>query len=101
MTQEYPSVLELNDIQSGVLRPRQLPYVAQYLIVRIDDPGDGRELLKRLTPSVGSAAEAASPAADAWVMLALSYNGLKALGVGQSGHLHRSTRRKGSNRWDQ
>lgn len=78
------SMLELHDIQSGVIRPRQSPYATQYLLVRIDDPADGRELLKRLTPSVASAADAASPAGDAWVMVALSYHGLKALGLPQA-----------------
>ena len=78
---ESNSMLELNDIQSGVIRPRQSPYANQYLLLRIDDPADGRELLKRLTPTVASAADAASPAGDAWVMVGLSYHGLKALGV--------------------
>jgi Dyp-type peroxidase family len=77
-------MLELNDIQSGVLRPRQTPYVATYLLLRIDDRADGHELLKRLTPMVASAADATSPAGDAWVMVALSYHGLSALGVPQA-----------------
>jgi Dyp-type peroxidase family len=77
-------MLELNDIQSGVLRPRQTPYVATYLVLRIDDPADGHELLKRLTPMIASAADASSPAGDAWVMAALSYHGLNALGVPQA-----------------
>ncbi len=74
-------MLEMNDIQSGVLRPRQAPYVATYLLLRIDDRADGHELLRRLTPLIASAADATSPAGDAWVMVALSYHGLKALGV--------------------
>jgi Dyp-type peroxidase family len=78
------TVLELTDIQSGVLRPRQAPYVATYLLLRIDDPADGHELLKRLTPAVASAADATSPAGDAWIMVALSYQGLSALGVPQA-----------------
>ncbi|GHO99962.1 peroxidase [Reticulibacter mediterranei] len=78
------AILELNDIQSGVLRPRQTPYVATYLLLRIDNPADGRAMLKRLTPLVASAADVTSPAGDAWVMVALSYRGLKALGVPQA-----------------
>ncbi len=74
-------MLEMNDIQSGVLRPRQAPYVATYLVLCIDDRADGHEMLKRLTPAVASAADATSPAGDAWIMVALSYHGLKALGV--------------------
>lgn len=77
-------MLEMNDIQSGVLRPRQAPYVATYLVLRIDDPADGHEMLKRLTPTVASAADATSPLGDAWIMVALSYQGLKALGVPQA-----------------
>ena len=30
-------MLELDDIQSGVLRPRPTPYVATYIALRIDD----------------------------------------------------------------
>lgn len=74
-------MLDMNDIQSGVLRPRQAPYVATYLGLRIDDRAAGHEMLKRLTPAVASAADATSPAGDAWIMVALSYQGLKALGV--------------------
>lgn len=77
-------MLEMNDIQSGVLRPRQMPYVATYLLLRIDDPADGHEMLKRLTPAVASAADVTSPLGDAWIMVALSYQGLKALGVPQA-----------------
>ena len=77
-------MLEMNDIQSGVLRPRQTPYVATYLLVRIDDRAAGHEILKRLTPAVASAADATSPAGDAWIMVALTYHGLSALGVPQS-----------------
>jgi deferrochelatase/peroxidase EfeB len=77
-------MLEMNDIQSGVLRPRQMPYVATYLLLRIDDPADGHELLKQLTSAVASAAEATSPLDDTWIMVALSYQGLKALGVPQA-----------------
>ncbi|HLG75646.1 MAG TPA: Dyp-type peroxidase [Ktedonobacteraceae bacterium] len=76
-------MLEMNDIQSGVLRPRQAPYVATYLLFRIDDRADGREMLKRLTPLIASAANATSPAGEAWAMVALSYQGLSALGVPQ------------------
>ena len=77
-------MLEMNDIQSGVLRPRQTPYVATYLLLRIDDRAAGHEMLKRLTPAVASAADATSPAGDAWIMVALTYHGLSALGVPQA-----------------
>jgi Dyp-type peroxidase family len=78
-------MLELDDIQSGVLRPRPAPYAATYLVFRIDDPAAGRALLGRLGSVVASAAHPKSPAADAetWVSVALTYRGLEVLGVPQ------------------
>src|SRR5512147_2101019 len=75
-------MLELDDIQSGVLRPRPTPYAATYVLLRIDDRNPGRELMGRVSAVVTSAADAASPPlADTWVSVALTYQGLKALGV--------------------
>ena len=37
-------VLELDDIQSGALRPRPTPFAATYIILRIDEPAAGRDL---------------------------------------------------------
>jgi deferrochelatase/peroxidase EfeB len=48
--------LELDDIQSGVLRPRPAPYVATYIALRIDDAKAGRELMGRASRVVTSAA---------------------------------------------
>jgi Dyp-type peroxidase family len=76
-------MLELDDIQSGVLRPRPNPYAAVYVLFRIDERKAGRELIRRVRPVVASAAHPESPAGDAWVSLALSFQGLKALGVPQ------------------
>ena len=73
--------LELDDIQSGVLRPRPVPYHATYVLLRIDDPQAGRWLMRRLSTAVSSAAHLTSPAGDAWVSVALSFQGLRALGV--------------------
>src|SRR5262245_22545854 len=78
------AVLELDDIQSGVLRPRPTPFVATYIIVRIDERNAGRELMRRLSAVVPSAAHASSEARDTWVSVALSFQGLKALGVPQA-----------------
>src|SRR5215831_12574505 len=75
--------LELDDIQSGVLRPRPTPYVATYIAFRIDDRKAGRELMRRVAGVVTSAANPSSPLADTWVSVALTYEGLKALGVPQ------------------
>ena len=44
----------------------------------------GRELMRRLRPLVASAAHPESPAGDTWVSVALSFQGLKALGVPQA-----------------
>jgi len=77
------ALLELDDIQSGVLRPRPAPYVATYIALRIDDRTAGRELMSRVSNVVTSAANPTSPLADTWVSVALSYQGFKALGVPQ------------------
>ena len=79
-----PSVLPLDDIQSGVLRPRPTPYVATYVALRIDDRTEGRALMLRLSEVVASAAHPTSPAGETWVSAALSHTGLRALGVPQA-----------------
>src|SRR3954470_9396036 len=76
-------LLELEDIQSGVLRPRPSPYAATYILLRIDDPRAGRELMGRLAGVVASAADPDRPSASAWVSVSLTYAGLRALGVPQ------------------
>jgi len=76
-------MLELDDIQRGALGPRPSPYAGAYLLLRINDPAGGREALKRLAPLVASAADLTSPVGDTWLAVALSYQGLKALGVPQ------------------
>jgi Dyp-type peroxidase family len=76
-------MLELDDIQSGVLRPRPTPYVATYIALRIDDRQAGRALMQRISTAVTSAAHPESPLADTWVSVALTYQGLKALEVPQ------------------
>lgn len=73
--------LELDDIQSGVLRPRPTPYAATYTLLRIDTPDAGRELMRRLSKVVATAAHPMSPAGDAWVSASLTFHGLVALGV--------------------
>ena len=77
-------MLELEDIQSGVLRPRPSPYVAAYIALRIDDRRAGRELMRRAARVVTSAANPSGPLADTWVSVALTHQGLKALGVPQA-----------------
>ncbi|MES3026679.1 MAG: Dyp-type peroxidase [Pseudomonadota bacterium] len=83
---DHPNVpvLDLADIQSGVLRPRPSPYAATYILLRIDEARAGRELLRRLSDIVTSAAEPGRPGRDTFVSVALTFEGLKALGVPQA-----------------
>src|SRR6478672_2784989 len=76
--------LELDDIQSGALHERPSPYVGRYLLLRIDDREAGRELVRRLHPFVDSGRPSADPAHEAWITVAFTYHGLKALGVPQA-----------------
>lgn len=73
--------LELDDIQSGVVRPRPTPYAAAYILLRIDDQTAGRELMRQASEAVASAAHPTSPIGDIWTSVALTFAGLKALGV--------------------
>jgi Dyp-type peroxidase family len=81
--EEARVALELDDIQSGALRPRPSPYVGVFILLRIDDRRAGRELLRRLIPALTDATSPADPSHQAWVSAALTYQGLKALGVPQ------------------
>lgn len=75
--------LELDDIQSGALRPRPSPYVGTYILLRIDDRNAGRELMRRASTFVATAAHPESPVSNTWVSVSVSFEGLKALGVPQ------------------
>ncbi|MFC3981318.1 Dyp-type peroxidase [Streptosporangium jomthongense] len=81
MTGRAVAVLELDDIQRGVLSPRPSPYAATYVLFRIDDRAHGRELMRRLSTAVTSAADTTSPLGETWVSVALTHHGLAALGV--------------------
>ena len=83
MTEEADARLELDDIQSGVLRPRPTPYAATYIALRIDDRNAGSELMRRASAVVTSASNLTSPLAETWVSVAISYQGFKALGAPQ------------------
>jgi len=72
--------LELHEIQATVLRHRPAPYFGAHVLLRIDDARAGRELVRRLMPHVDSAASWWRPA-NAWLSVAISYAGLRALGV--------------------
>ena len=66
-----------------MLRPRPTPYAATYIGFRVDDRKAGRDLIRRVSQVVTSAADPNSPLADTSVSVALTYQGLKALGVPQ------------------
>jgi Dyp-type peroxidase family len=72
--------LELNEIQATVLRQRPAPYFGTHVLLRVDDPRTGRELLRRLIPHVDSAAGWWN-AVEPWLAVGISYAGLEALGV--------------------
>src|SRR6476661_10113841 len=76
----HAPTLELHEIQATVLRHRPAPYFGTHVLLRIDDARAGRELLRRLIPHVGSAANWWS-AADPWLSVAVSFAGLAALRV--------------------
>jgi Dyp-type peroxidase family len=83
MAHEASARLELEDIQSGIIRARPSPYAAAYLMFRIDDRKAGRELMRRAGSVVASAADPRSPVGDAWATVALTFQGFRALGVPQ------------------
>src|SRR5918994_6100032 len=80
---EATAELELDDIQSGVLRPRPTPYAATYIAFCIDDRRTGRALMQRVSQVVTSAANPRGPLADVSVSVAVTCKGLEALGVPQ------------------
>ncbi len=74
------ATVDLHDIQATVLRYRPEPYYGTHVLMHIEDAGSGREFLRRLAPHVASAADWWNEA-SAWIAVAISYNGLVALGV--------------------
>src|SRR5262249_3399851 len=76
-------MLDLNEIQATILRPRPAPYVAAHLIFRGDNALAGRDFIGRLAPHIESAANWWK-ARNAWISIAISYTGLQALGVPQA-----------------
>ena len=63
-----------------MLRYRPEPYYGTHVLMHIEDARSGREFLRRLAPHVSSAADWWN-ATNAWISVAISYNGLAALGV--------------------
>lgn len=80
-TSTVPGALDLSDIQNGALHPRPSPYVASYILLRVDTPEAGREVLRRVLPLLDPATDPAAPERQAWISLAVTFRGLMALGV--------------------
>ena len=78
------TTLELEDIQAGALYERPAPYVGTYLLLRIDDRADGRELVRRLHRIVNPARSSPDAPPDTSITVAFTYHGLEALGVPQA-----------------
>lgn len=75
--------VEIDDVQSGALRPRPVPYAGRFIILRVDDRHAGRALLRQLLPVISGGLPSADQSQDAWVTVAVTCQGLKALGVPQ------------------
>lgn len=75
--------VEIDDVQSGALRPRPVPYEGRFVFLRVDDRHAGRALLRRLLPVTSGGLPSADRSQDAWVAVAFTYQGLRALGVPQ------------------
>jgi Dyp-type peroxidase family len=76
--------LEINDIQATVLRPRPSPYKGEYVVLRIDEAAQGREMLSRIIPYIAPSEDWWVPKVPAWLGIAFTYQGLKALGLQQA-----------------
>jgi Dyp-type peroxidase family len=81
---DTPATVEAGDIQAIVLRPRPRPYRGEYVILRIGDARQGREMLRQLLPHVASAGEWWVPSLPGWLGIAFTLQGLEALGVPQA-----------------
>ncbi|MFD4597300.1 Dyp-type peroxidase [Streptomyces sp. NPDC058464] len=75
--------VEIDDVQSGALRPRPVPYAGKFVFLRVDDRHAGRALLRRLLPLTSGGLPGEGREQEAWVAVALTYRGLSALGVPQ------------------
>ncbi len=75
---------DLSDVQAAVLRPRPAPYRGQYILLRVGDAEQGREMVRRLIPQVAPADTWWQPTLPGWLGVAFTYSGLKALGLPQA-----------------
>src|SRR4051794_18752939 len=75
--------LDLDDVQAGALHARPSPYVGTYVLLRVNVPQDGRDLIRRLIPLLLPAKSVLDNIPSAWMTVAFTYQGLRALGVPQ------------------
>ena len=78
--QRTPVAVELHDIQATVLRYRPEPYYGTHVMLHVHDALAGREFLRRVAPHVASASDWWLTG-EPWIAVALTYNGLAALGL--------------------
>src|SRR5215470_13692397 len=76
--------VDASDVQATILRPRPRPYRGEYVILRIGDASQGREMLRRILPHVAPADEWWTPSVPGWLGITFTFEGLKALGVPQT-----------------
>lgn len=81
---DVKATVEVSDIQATVLRPRPKPYRGEYVILRVGDAGQGREMVRRILPHVAPTDESWVPSLLGWLGIAFTFEGLKALGVPQA-----------------
>lgn len=72
--------LQLDDIQALILRTRPEPYVGLHAMLHVDEAVGGRDLLRRLAEHIPSA-EHWTDDLHAWTGVAISHEGLRALGM--------------------
>ncbi len=75
--------LELDDIQAGALFERPSPYVGTYLMLRIANRADGRELVRRLH-RIATTSRVSTGQGSTSITVGFTYHGLAALGVPQA-----------------
>ena len=72
--------LDLEDIQSIILRTRPIPYFGTLALLKINTPSGGKEMIKKILPMVSSAKNWHENQ-DATVTVSFTYKGLEALGL--------------------
>ena len=83
--------LDLDDIQGLVLRSRPEPYVGAHAMLTVEEAEGGRDFVRRLAEHVTSAQDWADDL-QSWTGVAISYAGLRALGLSGAGPGARSGR---------